>query len=200
VNMLTTLLVPTEGTAFIDGLDVVNDSFEVRKRIGYLPENVQLYERMTSYENLRYFAGLSDMRNPEPRIIEVLHIMDADSFKDKKIGECSKGMRQKIGIAQAILHRPQVLFLDEPLAGLDPFGVKNMRNLLVRLNKDTGMTIFMNTHILSEVAETCTSIGILSHGRLIYTDSLERTKHKFGIDKSLEDIYIMIEESSDHHA
>ena len=112
----------------------------MRKRIGYLPENVQLYDSMTSYENLEYFAKLSGISKPKERILQVLDFLDAESYRDKKISALSKGMRQRIGIAQAILHEPKVLFLDEPTSGLDPFGVKQLRDTLLRLNKEQGMT------------------------------------------------------------
>jgi ABC-2 type transport system ATP-binding protein len=195
VNMLTTLLLPTSGTATVADFDIIKDSIEVRKRIGYLPENVQLYDSMTAYENLEYFARLSGIKEPRERIQEVLKFLEADSYQKKKISEFSKGMRQKIGIAQAILHEPQVLFLDEPTSGLDPFGVKQLRDTILRLNKERGMTIFMNTHLLSEVMKTCSTIGVLNHGKLIYSDSLEKTLKRFKDEASLEQVYLTIEES-----
>lgn len=99
-------------------------------------------------------------------------------------------MRQRIGIAQAIIHDPEVLFLDEPTSGLDPMGIKNLREVIIRLNREKNLTIFMNTHLLSEVSKTCTTIGVLNHGRLIYKDSLENTLKKFKDDVSLEAIYL----------
>ena len=93
-------------------------------------------------------------------------------------------MKQKIGIAQAIIHEPEVLFLDEPASGLDPFGIKNLRELILKINREKGMTVFMNTHLLSEVSKACTSIGVLNHGELIYKDSLENTLKKFKDDIS----------------
>ncbi len=194
VNMLTTLLQPTSGTASVAGFDILKDGNEVRKRIGYLPENVQLYDSMTAYENLEYFAKLSGLSKPRERIIQVLEFLDADSYRDKKMGALSKGMRQRIGIAQAIIHEPKVLFLDEPTAGLDPFGVKQLREIILRLNKENGMTIFMNTHLLSEVMKTCTTIGVLSHGKLVHADSLANTLKRFNDEASLEQIYLAIHE------
>jgi ABC-2 type transport system ATP-binding protein len=194
VNMLTTLLQPTSGTALVAGFDILKDGIEVRKRIGYLPENVQLYDSMTAYENLEYFAQLSGLSKPRNRILQVLEFLDADSYRDKKMGTLSKGMRQRIGIAQAILHEPKVLFLDEPTAGLDPFGVKQLRDIILRLNKERGMTIFMNTHLLSEVMKTCTTIGVLSQGKLIHADSLANTLKRFNDEASLEQIYLAIHE------
>jgi ABC-2 type transport system ATP-binding protein len=193
INMLTTLLTPTKGTASVGGFDIVKEDMKVREIIGYLPENVQLYETLTAYENLEYFANLSGIKEPKEKIIEVLKFLDAFSYKDKKIGECSKGMRQKIGIAQAIIHNPLILFLDEPTSGLDPLGVKQLRETLLKLNKEKGITIFLNTHLLSEVTQICSSIGVLNHGKLVYQDSLANTLKKFKDEESLEKIYLAIE-------
>lgn len=194
VNMLTTLLAPSAGSASVAGFDIIKEAKEVRKRIGYLPENVQLYETLTAKENLAYFGKLSGIRDPEKRIDEVLAFLGASGYGDKRIGACSKGMRQKIGIAQAILHEPGVLFLDEPTAGLDPTGIKQLREVILQLNKERGMTIFMNTHLLSEVTKTCSYIGVLRYGKLIYSDSLAETMKRFPDEGSLEDIYISIQE------
>lgn len=193
VNILTTLLEPTSGYAEIAGYDVVKQSLEVRKRIGYLPENVEFYDNLTAQENLLYFARLSGASEPLKKIKKTLEFLEFSGFENKKLGEFSKGMRQRIGIAQAILHDPEILFLDEPTSGLDPMGVKTLREIILKLNRDRGITIFMNTHLLSEVAKTCTSIGVINHGRLIYHDTLENTLKKFKDESSLEDIYLDID-------
>jgi len=195
VSLLTTLLLPTSGTASVCGFDIVKESIEVKKRIGYLPENVKFYDNLTAYDNLSYLANLSGIHNPKEKITEVLEFLEFTGIENKKLGEFSKGMRQRIGIAQAILHSPKVLFLDEPTTGLDPMGVKKLRETIIKLNKEEGMTIFMNTHLLSEVAKTCTTIGVLNHGKLIYNDSLENTLKKFPDEASLEEIYFSIEKN-----
>ena len=105
-------------------------------------------------------------------------------------------MRQRIGLAQAIVHKPKVLFLDEPTAGLDPLGIKDLRNIIIQLNKSEGITIFMNTHLLSEVTKTCKTIGVLNHGKLIYVDTLEKTLKRFKDEDSLEQIYFSIEKAN----
>jgi ABC-2 type transport system ATP-binding protein len=192
INILTTLLEPTSGSATVAGCDIVEDSMGVRRQIGYLPENVQLYDGMTVYENLDYFARLSGINKPHHRIFEVLDLLNV-SYGDEKISALSKGMRQRIGIAQAIVHQPRILFLDEPTSGLDPFGVKEVRDIILKLNREFGMTIFMNTHLLSEVMQTCSRIGVLSHGELIYADSLSNTLKQFKDEQSLEQIYLKIE-------
>jgi ABC-2 type transport system ATP-binding protein len=193
VSILTTLLEPTSGSASVMGHDVKTDSGAVRKLIGYLPENVQFYDNLTLAENLAFFAKLSGLSKPNGRINEVLSFLDFTGHENKKMSSFSKGMRQRAGIAQAILHAPEVLFLDEPTSGLDPQGVKTLRETIIRLNKELGMTVFMNTHLLSEVTKTCTSIGILQEGRLIYHDSLANTEKRFAGMESLEDAYFAIE-------
>lgn len=194
VNILTTLLTPTGGTATVAGCDVVRDSAGVRRQIGYLPENVQLYGSLTVMENLEYFARLSGVVRPNARITEVLDFLQID-YRHQKVAALSKGMRQRVGVAQAIIHRPRVLFLDEPTSGLDPFGVKELRGIIQKLNQESGMTIFMNTHLLSEVMQTCSRIGVLSHGQLIYTDSLANTLERFKDEESLEQIYLKIQKN-----
>ena len=193
VNILTTLITPTSGKAIVCGFDVVKENLKVRESIGYLPENVRFYDNLTAYENLEYFAKLSGINNPKQKIKDVLSFLEFTGIEDKKLGEFSKGMRQRIGIAQAILHEPKVLFLDEPSSGLDPMGIKKLRDTIIKLNREKGMTIFMNTHLLSEVSKVCTSICVLSRGRLIYKDSLKNTLKKFTTEQSLEEIYFSME-------
>lgn len=194
ISMLTTLILPTSGKAFIGGHDVVKDNLAVRSMLGYLPENVMLYGDLTAVENLRFFGKLSSVKNLEAKIEETLKLLDFTEWKNRKVKTYSKGMRQRIGIAQAILHKPRLLFLDEPTSGLDPQGTKAMRDILKKLNTEWGTTIFMNTHLLSEVTKLCTDIGIISHGKLLAADSLENMERQFSGEKSLEEIYFKIEE------
>lgn len=193
VNILTSLLAPTGGQATVNGYDIASKANEVRRSIGYLPENVQFYDNLTLLENLQFFARLSGVARPDKRIRTVLKFLDFTDHENDRLATFSKGMRQRVGIAQAILHEPKVLFLDEPTSGLDPQGVKNLREIIISLNKELGMTIFMNTHLLAEVTKTCTSIGILREGELIYQDSLAHTLASFPDQASLEDIYLQIE-------
>jgi ABC-2 type transport system ATP-binding protein len=193
VNILTTLLPPSSGTASVAGRDIRKQPAEVRRVIGYLPENVQFYDNLTLAENLMFFAQLSGVQRPAARIRSVLDIVNFSGHERERMGTFSKGMRQRAGIAQAILHEPEVLFLDEPTSGLDPQGVATLRNIIIRLNRELGMTVFMNTHLLAEVTRTCTSIGILSAGRLIYQDSIAATLNSFPGQDSLEEIYLRIE-------
>ena len=193
INILTTLIRPTSGTALVCGYDVVEERGAVTERIGYLPADVRLYGHMTARENLEFFAKLSGVGDPRRAVVETLDYLDAADLADRKLGSFSTGMRQRVGIAQAVLHRPKVLFLDEPTSGLDPLGVRQLRETILRLNQDLGMTVFMNTHLLSEVAKVCTTIGVLNRGDLIYKDSIEATTRRFPDETSLEDIYVRME-------
>jgi len=193
LSILTTLILPTSGTATIDGFDVVKDNLQVRNLLGYLPENVMLYGDLTARENLQFFGKLSKVEDVNKNIDEVLELLNFTGWTDKKVKTFSKGMRQRIGIAQAILHKPKILFLDEPTSGLDPQGTKDIRNILLKINKDWGTTIFMNTHLLSEVTKICTDIGIINHGELLIADSIANLQDKFQDAKSLEEIYFTIE-------
>ena len=196
INILTTLIEPSSGTATVCGYDVVTERRDVTRCIGYLPAEVRMYGHMTAAENLEFFAKLSGVTDPRKAVAETLDYLECAELANKRVGSFSTGMRQRIGIAQAIVHRPKVLFLDEPTSGLDPLGVRQLRDTILRLNGDLGMTVFMNTHLLSEVSKVCTTIGVLNHGELIYKDSIEATTRRFPEEASLEDIYVRMETSS----
>ncbi|MBK8294905.1 MAG: ABC transporter ATP-binding protein [Solirubrobacterales bacterium] len=193
INVLTTLIKPTVGVARVCGFDVLSSRLDVQRSIGYLPENIRLYDDLTASENLCFFAKLSGVKDVSGAIDQALGFLDCTELADRRVGTFSKGMRQRIGIAQAILHQPAVLFLDEPTSGLDPMGVRQLRETISRLNSEMGMTIFMNTHLLSEVSRVCTTIGVLAEGSLIYLDSMDRTLERFPDEASLEDIYVRLD-------
>ncbi len=193
VNILTTLIKPTAGTASVCGFDVVSDRHEVTRCIGYLPADVRMYPHLTAAENLEFFAKLSGVADPRRAVAQTLDYLECADLAGRRVGSFSTGMRQRIGIAQAIVHQPAVLLLDEPTSGLDPLGVRQLRETIRRLNADHGMTVFMNTHQLSEVAKVCTTIGVLNHGELIYKDTIEATTERFPDENSLEDIYVRMD-------
>lgn len=193
ISLLTTLLLPTSGSASVMGYDIVNQNKEVRQKIGYVPENVRLYNDLSVAENLRFFGQLSEVEEVEVRIEAVLNLIGHPEWRDLRVGTFSKGMRQRIGIAQALLNYPSVLFLDEPASGLDPEGQRAIGDLIVHLNHEFGITIFMNTHQLSEAAKLCTSIGIMNHGHLVMADSLQNVMERFPDTSSLEEVYLSIE-------
>jgi ABC-2 type transport system ATP-binding protein len=194
IRLLTTLLEPSEGEATVAGHDLRTDPMGLRGAIGYLPENVRLYDRFTTRENLTFFGKLSGLADVADRVTETLAFLGIENLGDRRVGTFSKGMRQRVGLAQAILHKPDLLFLDEPTSGLDPIGVRMLRGIVERLNQG-GMTIFMNTHLLSEVARSCTSIGVLAHGRLVYHDRMEAVTARYGTEDALEELYLGVAES-----
>jgi ABC-2 type transport system ATP-binding protein len=192
IHMLTTLLKPTSGTATVCGQSITRQPMQVRRHIGYVPEHVRLYDTLSARDNLRFFARLSGIDAPDRRIDETLDFLDCAELAPQRVGTFSKGLRQRIGLAQAILHRPEVLFLDEPTSGLDPMGIRMLRELIVRLNAEFGITIFMNTHLISEISRTCTTIGVLNRGELVFRDSIEAATKRLDGDDTLEDLYMAV--------
>lgn len=196
VNILTTLIKPTTGAALVNGHNVVAERDLVTADIGYLPSEARMYPHMSATENLTFFAELSGVTDAKRAVADTLNYLDCSELADRRVGSFSTGMRQRIGIAQAIVHRPSILFLDEPTAGLDPAGIRQLRQTILELNRDLGMTVFMNTHQLSEVSKVCTTIGVLNRGELIYKDSMAATVRRFPDETSLEDIYVRMEGAS----
>ncbi len=171
MRMLTGYMPPTSGTATIAGYDIVTESLEVRKRVGYLPETVPLYTDMTLYEYLKFFADLRHLPNAEDTIMDTLEMVNLIDRADGYIGNLSKGMRQRIGLAQALLHRPEVLILDEPTIGLDPAQIIEVRKLIREVGKER--TVLLSTHILSEAQQLCNRILIINKGKIVVEDTPE---------------------------
>jgi ABC-2 type transport system ATP-binding protein len=166
MKILTGYLQPDEGEATIDGLDVLSDTFEVQKRIGYLPENAPLYPEMSVQSYLSMIAELRQVPQAE-RAACLADAVRATGLADhlvRPIGQLSKGYRQRVGVAQAILHRPKLLILDEPTVGLDPTQIVEVRELIRRLSRQS--TVLLSTHILSEVEATCDRVIILLNGQV----------------------------------
>jgi ABC-2 type transport system ATP-binding protein len=167
ILMLTGLIEPTAGCCRIDGIEVATNPIAVKRRIGYMPEDVGFYPMLTAEENLVYFARLfrMDAKQFNRRIADLLSLVGLDGV-EKKVGGYSKGMRQRLGLANALLNDPAVIILDEPTANLDPQGVADYRRIIAGVAQE-GKTVFVSSHILSEVSRVCTSIGLLSKGGLI---------------------------------
>lgn len=190
IHMLTTLVKPYSGQASIFGESVVEHPDRVKQLIGYVPENVRLYDSLTTRENLLFFAGLSGIDDLHANVDRAMSILGIQNLENKRVGQFSKGMRQRVGLAQAIVHQPKLLFLDEPASGLDPMGIKMLRDLIAKLNSELGITIFMNTHLISEVSKTCSSIGVLNHGQLIFSGKVDEVKALLGEENAVEDLYL----------
>ena len=188
IKMLVGLIRPDSGTARVAGHDLLEEPMAVRRSIGYVAENQGFYKRMTAAETLDYVGRLLDMPTNErqQRSAELLDWVGLADRKDNYVGTFSKGMRQRLAMAQALLSEPEVLLLDEPALGLDPMGTKEIRDLIIGLKKDRDVTIFMSSHILSEVEAVCDEVGIISHGRLLAQDSVENLRRTTGGDVRLE--------------
>jgi ABC-2 type transport system ATP-binding protein len=173
MRMLTCFLPPTEGSAEVAGFDIRGNPMEVKRRIGYLPESPPVYPEMEVIEYLDFVGRIKGVPKSslKPRIDEVMQKCAITDVRTKEIGKLSKGYRQRVGLAQAILHNPDVLILDEPTAGLDPNQIKETRHLIKSLAGDH--TIILSTHILPEVEQTCERVIIISNGKLKATDTVE---------------------------
>lgn len=172
MRMLTCFLPPSSGTATVAGYDVLEQPLEVKKRIGYLPETPPIYPEMETAEYLRFVGRLKGLSGPalQKRIDYVCERCAIADVKTKLLGKLSKGYRQRVGLAQAIIHNPDVLILDEPTAGLDPKQINETRDLIKSLAGDH--TIILSTHILPEVEQTCEQVIIINQGKLVATDSV----------------------------
>lgn len=172
MRILTGFMPPSGGTARVAGYDVFSESIEVRKRIGYLPETVPLYTEMTVYDYLDFTARLRDVPDRDQAIERAMEMTNIGERADMLIGKLSKGFRQRVGIAQALVHSPEVLILDEPTIGLDPKQIIDVRNLIKSLGGDH--TIILSTHILPEVGQTCSRVLIINDGKIVAEDTPNR--------------------------
>jgi ABC-2 type transport system ATP-binding protein len=178
MRMLTCFLTPTSGSATVAGFDVLDQPLEVKKRIGYLPETPPLYPEMETGEYLTFVGKLKGLSGGElrKRVDYVCDRCAVADVKTKLLGKLSKGYRQRVGLAQAIIHNPDVLILDEPTAGLDPKQINETRDLIKSLGGDH--TIILSTHILPEVEQTCEQVVIINKGKLAATDSVQNLQNR----------------------
>lgn len=169
MKIITGFIPPTEGDVFLNDLNVMEKSMEVRKILGYLPEQNPLYQDMYIVEFLNFIAGIYKIKNRVSRIEEVIELTGLEPEISKKIGALSKGYKQRVGLAQAILHDPEILILDEPTSGLDPNQIIEIRNLIQNLGKKK--TVMLSTHIMQEVEAICDRIVIINKGIIVADDS-----------------------------
>ena len=188
VKMLTTLLLPTNGTAKILGMDVVKHTAEVRKHIGFAFSGSRgLYNRLTAIQNLKYFAELYSL-DPEftrKRIPDLLELVGLSTCGNDKVETYSSGMTQRLHLARALLHDPEVLFLDEPTVGIDPVGSRELRQTIKDLIS-FGKTILLTTHYMAEAEELCQRIAIINKGRIVALDSPDALKRRISGDSVIE--------------
>ena len=194
--MFLGLTEPTSGKVHVCGFDPRRDPLRVKERVGYLPENVGFYDDMNARENLQFVARLNGVPDQisGPRIDSWLKEVGLYEEVEKKVGIYSKGMRQRLGIAEVLIKEPKVVFLDEPTIGLDPDGTNRMLDLIHSLSRDKNITIFLSSHLLDQVQRICDRVGIMIKGNLVAVGPIgELAKEKLGIDKeryTLEEIYM----------
>lgn len=186
IKMLVGLSHPTSGSISIMGGDPSDRS--IRKKMGFMPESPTFYQYLSGEEFLDFVATLCDINNKKEKIAYVLREVHLTHAKDKRIRTYSKGMLQRLGLAQAIINDPEILFLDEPLDGLDPLGRAEVKKIILAL-KAQGKTIFINTHILGDVAEVCDMVGILDNGELLHIDTPTSLSKGY---RDLEDAFVHI--------
>lgn len=187
MKMLTCFIPQSGGTAQVCGFDINTQPLEVKRNIGYLPESNALYPDMYVKESLGFIASVHQLHEPQKRIVEIIEQTGLGPEQHKKIGQLSKGYRQRVGLAQAILHNPPVLILDEPTSGLDPNQLIGIRQLILELGKTK--TIILSTHIMQEVEAVCNQVIIINKGKIVADDSLAGLRQKSG-NQSLENIFI----------
>jgi ABC-2 type transport system ATP-binding protein len=191
IRILTGQLLPTSGTARVAGYDVVTERQQLKPRIGVVFDSQNIYQRMSARENLVFFSRL--YRVQRSRVDEVLARVGLVERAGDEVQEYSNGMKQRVLIARALLHQPEVLFLDEPTRGLDPHIAREIRGLVAELAKG-GITVFLTTHYMEEADRLCQRVAFLDRGRIVALDSPARLKAEYGQDASatLEDVFIQL--------
>jgi len=192
--MLLGLSEPTSGSARVCGFDPTRDPLAVKRAVGYLPESVGFYEDMTAFDNLRYVARLNGIWNGRERVEQALAQVGLLDEARKRVGAYSRGMRQRLGIAELLIKEPQAVLLDEPTLGLDPDGTLRMLDMIRGLSRERNITVFFSSHQLDQVQRISTRVGIMLKGNLVGIGPLDDlAKQKLGVDQgqyTLEEIYM----------
>jgi ABC-2 type transport system ATP-binding protein len=191
IRMLTGQLLPTSGTAKVAGYDIVTERQKLKPRIGVVFDSQNLYERLSGRENLVFYARL--YRIKKSRVDEVLTQVGLSERAGDKVQKYSNGMKQRLLIARSLLHKPEVLFLDEPMRGLDPHIARDIRGIIANLAK-SGMTVFLTTHYMEEADQLSQRVAFLDQGHIVALDTPARLKAEYGKDEktTLEDIFIQL--------
>lgn len=174
ILMLLGLIEPTSGTIRVNGIDPVRNPLEVKRQVGYLPDNLGFYPQMTGLDNLLYIGSLNGLSQTKAKKLayELLEQVGLSEAAHKKTGTYSRGMKQRLGIAEVLMKEPEIIILDEPTLGLDPEGVRDLLKLIRRLNEERKMTILLSSHQLHQVQQICDRVGIFVKGRLIAKGNL----------------------------
>ncbi len=190
LRILYTVLKPDEGSASIDGADVVVDNLAARKKIGALPHGAGLYPNLTARENIAYYANLCGIDKSEvgDRVANIIKLLEIEEFADRRTKGFSQGQRTKVSLARALVHDPQNIILDEPSNGLDVMATRSLRHLILKL-KDDGRCILFSSHVMQEVVALCDDICIIANGRVAIDDSVDGIRERTGCD-DLEDAFV----------
>jgi ABC-2 type transport system ATP-binding protein len=191
MKILTCYIPKSSGSAEVCGWDVDSDSIEVRKRVGYLPEHNPLYLDMYVKEYLNFVAGIYKIPQRKERVKEMIELVGLQVEQNKKIGALSKGYRQRVGLAQAIIHDPEVLILDEPTSGLDPNQLEDIRKLILNIGKTK--TVMLSTHIMQEVEAICDRVIIIKKGQIVADDD---AKHIQQVDESKKTVFVEFDQET----
>jgi sodium transport system ATP-binding protein len=192
LRMLSTLIAPTSGTATVAGFDVVKQPAEVRRRIGFLTGSTGLYPRLSAREVVRYFALMYGLEKSavEARIDLLFQQLGVTAFQDKRCGDLSTGMKQKVSIARAIIHDPPVLILDEPTTGLDVLASQHIVEFILR-SREAGKCVIFSTHIMSEAERLCDEIAIIHRGSIVSAGTVDALRRQTGQTK-VEDVFLAV--------
>ncbi|MBM4464002.1 MAG: ATP-binding cassette domain-containing protein [Chloroflexi bacterium] len=192
LRMLATMLQPVAGTARVDGHDVLRESTEVRQAVGVLPETVGLYGRLTAREQLRYFGRLYGLADAalERRIEELLTMLEMADYADRRCEGFSKGMRQKVALARALIHDPRTMILDEPTAGLDVMSARSVRDFIDRFRQE-GRCVLLSTHVMSEAERLCDRIAIIHKGKILVQGTPDELRQRTG-EENLEEAFVRL--------
>ncbi len=194
IKIITGLYSPTSGSVEVDGIDITKNHIEVKKRIGYIPDQPFLYERLTGKEFLYFSGGLYKIpkNTLKNKIEELIDRLNIEEWINKRTEEYSQGMRQRITIASALLHEPKLLIVDEPMVGLDPQSAHIIKQLFKELTSN-GTVIFMSTHSLNVVEEICSKVAIIHKGRIIFNDNIDQLYEiRKDMDRNIEQIFIQL--------
>ena len=192
IRMLACLISPTKGTATIAGYNIQKDPLKVRQSVGILTENPSLYERLTAYENMDFFAqayGITDQTERQNKIKELLEFFHLWERRNDKVAGFSKGMKQKLAIVRATVHQPPVLFLDEPTAGLDPESAKEIRDMMAELSQREKCTILLSTHHLEDAEKLCSRVLIMNKGKCLLIGTPDELRGKIS-EKPIIEVYL----------
>lgn len=194
INMLVGLLRPTSGRARVAGFDVQAEPLEVKRRIGVVPEGLSMYERLTAYEQVELVGRLHglDRQEIDRRIPPLLEMLDLQDSANKMILDYSAGMRKKTAMAAALIHAPEVLFLDEPFESVDPISTRAIKTILRDMVTKRGTTVFFSTHVMELAERFCDQVGILNKGKLVATGSIPELRQQAGLPEEapLEDVFL----------